>query len=57
MPENPTEPELQRLEGLELFRNVTREVMEQFKRRAQRRTLQKGELLFNVGDLPTPSMS
>ena len=47
MPENPIEPELQRLE---LFRNVPAQIMEQLKRRAQRRTLQKGELLFNVGD-------
>ena len=50
MPENPAEPDLRRLEGLELFRNVDAEVMEQLKRRAQRRTLQKGELLFNLGD-------
>ncbi|MGO9392507.1 Crp/Fnr family transcriptional regulator [Rhodoblastus sp.] len=39
-----------RLQGLEIFQNVAAEVMEQVSRRAQRRTLQKGELLFNVGD-------
>lgn len=50
MPEKPAEPEPLRLEDLEIFRNVAAEAMEQLKRRALRRTLQKGELLFNLGD-------
>lgn len=50
MPEKPAEPQPLRLEDLEIFRNVAAEAMEQLKRRALRRTLQKGELLFNLGD-------
>jgi CRP/FNR family transcriptional regulator, cyclic AMP receptor protein len=50
MPEKPAEPEPLRLEDLDIFRNVAAEAMEQLKRRALRRTLQKGELLFNLGD-------
>ncbi len=50
MSEKPAVSEPLRLQGLEIFRNVAAEVMEQVSRRAQRRTLQKGELLFNVGD-------
>jgi CRP-like cAMP-binding protein len=50
MSDKPAGSELARLDGLEIFRNVAVEVMEQVIRRAQRRTLQKGELLFNVGD-------
>ena len=50
MSEKPAEPELLRLDELEIFRDVAPEVMEQVIRQAQRRTLQKGELLFNVGD-------
>jgi CRP/FNR family transcriptional regulator, cyclic AMP receptor protein len=50
MSEKPAEPERLRLDGLDIFRNVSAEVMEQVIGRAQRRTLQKGELLFNLGD-------
>lgn len=50
MSEKPAEPERLRLDGLDIFRNVAAEVMEQVTGRAQRRTLQKGELLFNLGD-------
>jgi CRP/FNR family transcriptional regulator, cyclic AMP receptor protein len=50
MPEKPVEPQLLRLEGLEIFQNVAAGVMSEVSRRAQRRTLQKGELLFNLGD-------
>jgi len=50
MSENPAEPELVRLEKLEIFRNVSAEVMEELNRRAQRRKLQKGENLCNLGD-------
>lgn len=50
MPEKPVEPQLLRMEGLEIFRNVAPGVMSEVSRRAQRRTLQKGELLFNLGD-------
>jgi CRP-like cAMP-binding protein len=49
MSEKPPD-ELLRLDALEIFRNVAPEVMEQVIRQARRRTLQKGELLFNVGD-------
>src|SRR5664279_6258596 len=49
MSEKPPD-DLLRLDGLEIFRNVAPEVMEQLIRQARRRTLQKGELLFNVGD-------
>ena len=50
MSEKPAAPEFLRLDELEIFRDVAPELMEQVVRRAQRRTLQKGELLFNVGD-------
>lgn len=50
MSEKLAAPEFLRLDELEIFRDVAPEVMEQVVRRAQRRTLQKGELLFNVGD-------
>ena len=50
MSDNSAEPSLVRLDRLEIFRDVAPGVMEQIIRRAQRRTLQKGELLFNVGD-------
>ena len=48
--ENPSEPGLLRLEQLEIFRNVATEAMEEMNRRARRRKLKKGELLFNLGD-------
>jgi len=50
MSEKPTELELPRLDKLDIFRNVAPEVMEHVIRQARRRALQKGELLFNVGD-------
>ncbi|MBV8663938.1 MAG: Crp/Fnr family transcriptional regulator [Hyphomicrobiales bacterium] len=50
MAEKPVAPEPLRLEGLAIFQNVAAEVMDQVTRRAQRRTLHKGELLFNLGD-------
>ena len=50
MPEKPAPPEPLRLEALEIFRKVAPEVMNEISRRAQRRTLQKSELLFNLGD-------
>ena len=48
--ENPAEPGLLLLEELEIFRNVAAEAMEEVNRRARRRKLRKGELLFNLGD-------
>ncbi len=45
-----TELESPRLEELEIFQDVAPQAMEQVRRRALRRTLQKGELLFNLGD-------
>lgn len=39
-----------KLEALEIFRAVDPATIEQVRRKAQRRTLDKGELLFNVGD-------
>jgi CRP-like cAMP-binding protein len=50
MSDKPSEPELLRLDKLEIFQNVAPEVMEQMIRRAPRRSLKKGELLFNLGD-------
>jgi CRP-like cAMP-binding protein len=50
MPEKPAQPEPLRLEALDIFRSVAPAVMNEVNRRAQRRTLQKSELLFNVGD-------
>ncbi len=50
MAEKPAAPEPLRLEGLAIFQNVAAEAMDQVTRRAQRRALQKGELLFNLGD-------
>jgi len=50
MPEKPSESEFLRLDGLDIFRNVAPGIMEQLRRRSQRKTLQKGELLFNLGD-------
>ncbi len=50
MSQKPVEPEFLRLDRLEIFQNLSAEVMEHVTRRAQRRTLQKGELLFNLGD-------
>ncbi len=50
MSEKPTEPDPLRLDRLEIFRGVAPPVMEQVIRQARRRTLQKGELLFNLGD-------
>jgi CRP-like cAMP-binding protein len=38
------------LESLTIFKGVSPEVMDQIAKRAQRRTLDKGELLFNVSD-------
>ncbi|MFO1148246.1 MAG: Crp/Fnr family transcriptional regulator [Alsobacter sp.] len=38
------------LESLTIFKGVSPEVMDQIGKRAQRRTLGKGELLFNVSD-------
>jgi CRP/FNR family transcriptional regulator, cyclic AMP receptor protein len=48
--QDPAEPVLPRLQELEIFKNVALEVLEDVQRRAQRRKLQKGELLCNVGD-------
>jgi CRP-like cAMP-binding protein len=50
MSEKPTEPDPLRLDRLEIFRSVLPSVLEQVIRQARRRTLQKGELLFNLGD-------
>ncbi len=50
MSDKPTEPDPLKLDKLEIFRNVAPEVMAQVIRQARRRTLQKGELLFNLGD-------
>jgi CRP-like cAMP-binding protein len=50
MSEKPAAPEFLSLDELGIFRDVAPEVMKQVIRGAQRRTLQKGEFLFNVGD-------
>jgi CRP-like cAMP-binding protein len=50
MPEKPSESEFLRLGGLDIFRKVAPGILEQLHRRSQRKTVQKGELLFNLGD-------
>lgn len=50
MPEKPSEFEFLRLGGLDIFRKVAPGILEQLHRRSQRKTVQKGELLFNLGD-------
>ncbi len=50
MSDKPAELEHMRLDQLDIFRSVAPGVMQQLIRRALRRTLQKAEILFNVGD-------
>jgi len=50
MSELPAEPALPRLQDLEIFKKVSMDVLDEVQRRAQRRKLQKGEVLCTVGD-------